>query len=96
MQVVEERLIGLDDDDDDDDDARDILPALRDLKVLEGVPTAGQARAGYNTKEKMRWHVIGKRNYIPEDRSLLADGNKSGQPDRAGEIAIQGRYGMGE
>jgi hypothetical protein len=42
----------------------------------------------YNTKEKTNQHVTGKRSYIPDYRSLLADGNKSGQPDLAGEITI--------
>jgi hypothetical protein len=43
---------------------------------------------GYNTKEKLNRHVIERRRYIPSYPSLLADGNKGGQPDWAGEIAI--------
>jgi hypothetical protein len=42
----------------------------------------------YNTKEKTNQHVTGKRIYIPAYRPLLADENKSGQPDLAGEITI--------
>jgi len=43
---------------------------------------------GYNTKEKIKKHVTAKRSYIPGYASMLADEKKSGQSDRAGEIAI--------
>jgi hypothetical protein len=45
------------------------------------------AIVGYNTKEKLNRHVIERRKYIPSYPSLLADGNKSGQPNWAGKIA---------
>jgi hypothetical protein len=35
--------------------------------------------------------VTGKRKYIPEESSMLADQNEGGQPNRAGEITIQGK-----
>jgi hypothetical protein len=45
---------------------------------------------GYNTKEKSKRHVTGKTNYIPEQMSLLAHGNKGGQPE-AGGITVRGK-----
>jgi hypothetical protein len=36
----------------------------------------------------MNWHVTGKRGYIPEYSSMLADENKTGQPDLEGEITV--------
>jgi hypothetical protein len=35
--------------------------------------------------------VTKKKKYIPEHSSLLADGNKGGRPDRAGDIAREGK-----
>jgi hypothetical protein len=45
----------------------------------------------YNTKEKSKFHVTWKREYIPEESPMLADQNEGGQPNRAGEIIVQGK-----
>jgi hypothetical protein len=46
----------------------------------------------YNTKEKSKLHVTKKRNDIPEQISMLADGNKGGQPDQAGKLPEMVRW----
>jgi hypothetical protein len=48
----------------------------------------GEAEGGgYNTKEKLKWHVTTKEVYIPDYRSLLADGNTK-RSDVSGKVKL--------